>query len=136
MRIRRGETCSEVGVTQSKRQGILVLTPRPALNCRNIIQQIIFWFILHLANLTFAIDAPVTSQALFFTTNPSVHSLVDLGLGQAGDLLSTVLDLAVGKLETAQDTRALFNSVVAGQLVVRNTVQSPVAFGKKNVSIA
>jgi uroporphyrinogen-III synthase len=113
-----------------------VLTPRPALSCRNIIQQIIFWFILHLANLTFAIDAPVTSQALFFTTNPSVHSLVDLGLGQAGDLLSTVLDLAVGKLETAQDTRALFNSVVAGQLVVRNTVQSPVAFGKKNVSIA
>ena len=66
------------------------------------------------------------SQATLFLTNLSINFLVDLSLRQAGDLLGTVLNLVVGKLETAQDTRALFDSVVTGQLVVGNAVQSSI----------
>lgn len=54
--------------------------------------------------------------------------LVDLGLGQAGDLLGTILNLAVGKLESAEDTGALLDGIVASQLVVCNAVQSAVAW--------
>jgi hypothetical protein len=54
-------------------------------------------------------------------------ALVDLGLGQAGDLLSTILDLSVGSLESAQNTRALRDVVVASQLVVCNAVQCATA---------
>jgi hypothetical protein len=64
-------------------------------------------------------------------SNPAVNltsSLVDLSLRQAGDLLSTVLNLAVGSLETAKNTRALLNGVVASQLGVRDAVESAVAW--------
>jgi hypothetical protein len=68
-------------------------------------------------------------RAQFFKTSTRLLSdtLVHLGLGQAGDLLGTVLDLAVGSLESAQNTGALLHVVVASQLVVRNAVQSAVA---------
>jgi hypothetical protein len=63
--------------------------------------------------------------------SPSLFSisddLVDLGLGQAGDLLSTILDLSVGSLESAQNTRTLRDVVVADQLVVCNAVQCTTA---------
>jgi hypothetical protein len=55
-------------------------------------------------------------------------SLVDLSLGQAGDLLGTVLDLAVGGLEAAQNAGALLDGVVTSELVVGNAVQGAVAW--------
>jgi hypothetical protein len=54
-------------------------------------------------------------------------ALVNLGLGQAGDLLGAVLDLAIGRLEAAENTGAFLDGVVANQLVVCNAVQSAVA---------
>ena len=66
-------------------------------------------------------------QNLFPTNTPSTNSLVDLGLGKAGDLLGTILDLAVRQLEAAQDAGALLDVVVAHQLVVCNAVESTVA---------
>jgi hypothetical protein len=56
-----------------------------------------------------------------------LESLVDLSLGQAGDLSGTILDLSVGGLEAAQNAGALLDSVVASKLVVGNAVQSAVA---------
>lgn len=47
---------------------------------------------------------------------------IDLGLGQAGDLPGAILDLAVGRLEAAQNARAFLDIVVTCQLVVGNTV--------------
>ena len=64
---------------------------------------------------------------LFPTNTPSTNSLVDLGLGKAGDLLGTILDLAVGQLEAAQDAGALLDVVVACELVVGDAVQRTVA---------
>ena len=61
------------------------------------------------------------------TNAPSTDSLVDLGLGQARDLLGTILDLAVGQLEAAQSTGALLDVVVACKLVVGDAVQRTVA---------
>lgn len=52
---------------------------------------------------------------------------VHLGLGKAGDLLGTVLDLAIGCLEAAQNAGALLDGVVARQLAGCNAVQSTVA---------
>ena len=62
------------------------------------------------------------------TNTPSTNSLVDLGLGQAGNLLGTILDLAVGQLEAAQGAGALLDVGVACQLVVGDAVQSTVAW--------
>jgi hypothetical protein len=59
---------------------------------------------------------------------PSTNSLVDLGLGQAGDLLGTILDLAVGQLEAAQGAGALLDVGVACELGVGDAVQSTVAY--------
>ena len=56
-----------------------------------------------------------------------ISVLVDLGLSKAVDLLSTVLNLAVGCLEATQNTGALLDVVVAHQLVVCNAVESTVA---------
>ena len=63
-----------------------------------------------------------------------ISVLVDLGLSKAVDLLSTVLNLAVGCLEATQNARALLDVVVAHQLVVCNAVESTVAW-KMCVSI-
>jgi hypothetical protein len=69
-------------------------------------------------------DSPNPSRPAFSSTQ--LH-LVDLGLGQASNLVCTILDLAVGSLESAQDAGALLDGVVASQLVVRNAVQRAVA---------
>jgi hypothetical protein len=52
--------------------------------------------------------------------------LVNLGLRQAGNLRSTILNLSIGRLESAQNTGAFLDRVVARQLVVCNAVQSAV----------
>jgi len=54
--------------------------------------------------------------------------LVNLSLSQAVNLLSTILNLAVGSLETAQVTRTLLDVVVAYELVVCYAVECAVAF--------
>jgi hypothetical protein len=56
------------------------------------------------------------------------EALVDLCLGQVGDLSSTVLNLAVGGLEAAQNAGALGDGVVAGQLGGGNAVQGAIAY--------
>jgi hypothetical protein len=63
-----------------------------------------------------------------------VTLLVNLGLGQAGNLLGAILDLAVGGLEAAQNAGALLDGVVAGQLVVGDAVQGTVAY-EEEISI-
>jgi hypothetical protein len=59
--------------------------------------------------------------------NSISSTLVDLGLGQAGDLLSAVLDLSVCGLEAAKYAGALLDGVVAGQRGGGNAVKSAVA---------
>jgi len=53
--------------------------------------------------------------------------LVNLSLSKTVDLLSTILNLAVGSLETAQVARALLDVVIAYELVVGYAVESAVA---------
>jgi hypothetical protein len=73
-------------------------------------------------------EALCASRTLILYDSPSIlHPLVDLGLGQVVDLLSTILDLSIGSLESAQNARALGNVVVADQLVVGNAVQCTTA---------
>lgn len=60
--------------------------------------------------------------------NPVLYTLVDRGLGQVVDLLGTILELAVGKLESAKNTGSLGHRVIASQLVVGNAVQSATAW--------
>jgi hypothetical protein len=62
-----------------------------------------------------------------YPTITFLSTLVDLGLVKVGDLLGTVLDLAVGSLEAAQNAGTLGDVVVADQLVVGNAVESTVA---------
>lgn len=88
----------------------------------------------HLVHSVLASDLqiiPFTSLAtrnLLFLHQNWDSSLVNLGLRQAGDLLSTILDLSVGGLESAQNTGTLLDSVVTGQLVVSNAVEGTVAW--------
>jgi hypothetical protein len=64
---------------------------------------------------------------VFPLASTHITLLVDLGLGQAGNLLGTILDLAVRGLETAQNAGALLDVVIASKLVVCDAVEGTAA---------
>jgi hypothetical protein len=67
------------------------------------------------------------SNLISYCITTLLSILVGLGLGKAVNLLGTILNLAIGRLEAAQNARALRDVVVAHQLVVCNAVESTVA---------